>query len=60
MDHSLWSSLGYPEKSILDTSRRNIQVDPLRAQPGLELWNPKYFPSADTIINRLGANIHPT
>ena len=60
MDHSLWSSLGYLEKSILDTSRRNIHVDPLSAQSGLELWNPKYFPSADTIINRLGANIHPT
>ena len=60
MDHSLWSSLGYPEKSILDTSRRNIQVDPLSAQPGLELWNPEYFPSADNIINRLGGNIYPT
>ena len=60
MDHSLWSSLGYPEKSILDTSRRNIQVDPLSAQPGLELWNPKFFPSADNIINRLGGNIYPT
>ena len=60
MDQSLWSSLGYPEKSILDTSRRNIQVDPLSAQPGLELWNPEYFPSADNIINRLGGNIYPT